>query len=122
MEITPEHEQAQTFTDVEKSHGGYEIYPTPGGMLAEALAACALTTACMGAEKRGVDTSRFYAVVENIEYDDHNTCVASITIHFHFSSDVEESMRNRLEAYTKRACTVGNSLTVRKDFVYSYDA
>ena len=121
MEITPEPTLTKTYTDVYKKYGGLEVYPSPGGMLAEALAACLLSTACLSAHKRGIDTSAFYAQVEGIEMDEANNCIARITVHLHLSKDIAEDQRPRIEAATKRGCTVGNSIKAEENLIFSYD-
>ncbi len=121
MEITPDPTLTKTYTDVYKKYGGLETYPSPGGMLAEALAACALSTACLSAHRHGTDTSNFYAQVEEIKMDDATNSIASITIHMHVSKDIAEDKRPRLEAATKRGCTVSNSLKTESNLVFSYD-
>jgi uncharacterized OsmC-like protein len=121
MEITPDPALAKTYTDVYKKYGGLEIYPSPGGMLAEALAACALSTACLSAHKHGTDTSNFYAQVEGIEMDEASNSIARITIHLHVSKDIAEDKRPRLEAATKRGCVVGNSIKAEEVLIFSYD-
>lgn len=108
-------------TDAMTEDSGLGKYPTPVGMLAEALSACALVTACMGAKKHGLKTEGYHAEVEEIMVDDPTDTVTSITIRFHFGKDVPTDMRKRLEAYTLHGCTVGNSITAEKHFIYEYD-
>ena len=47
--------------------------------------------------------------------------IEGIAIHFHFGQDVPEKKRKRLEAFTHRGCTVGNSITTEKIFTFEYD-
>jgi putative redox protein len=108
-------------TDIPTSHGGLGEYPSPVELMAEALAACALTTACLWASKRDIDNSKFHAIVENIEIDPTANAVSDITIRFHFNRDIDAELRPRIEAATHRGCTVGNTLTTNKHFIFDYD-
>lgn len=108
-------------TDVPAAQNGMGEFPSPTALLAEALAACALTTACMAAERRGINAQDFRADVENIEYDSQRNAVEAIVVRFHFNKDIAEDLRPRLEASTLRGCTVGNSLTAQKTFLFEYD-
>lgn len=111
-----------TCTDAPAAHGVLGQCPTPVDILAEALAACALTTAVMGATKQGIDTTGWHAEVEGWTKDQEANSVATIAIHFHFGAGVETKQRARLEAFTHRGCTVGNTLKCQEQFTFSYDA
>ena len=109
------------FTDAPANHGGKGEYPSPVGIFAASLAACALTTACMAADKMEVNNEAFTAEVENIVVDGKVDAVKEITVRMHFGAGVDPSQRKRLEAFTQRACTVGNSITVKKNFIFDYE-
>ena len=119
MEI--QNERELTHTDVPAEHGGIGEYPTPVVLLAESLMACALTTASMGAAKSEIDATGWYAELESIGFDEGHEKVTSIAVRLHFGKDVPEGSRKRLEAFTHRGCTVGNSLTSEKQFTFVYD-
>lgn len=108
-------------TDIPTSHGGLGEFPSPVVLVAEALAACALTTACLWASKRDIDNAKFYAIVEKIEIDPNTNAVSDITIRLHFNRNIDPELRPRIEAATHRGCTVGNTLTSNKTFVFEYD-
>lgn len=108
-------------TDSPTSHGGLGEFPTPVVLMAESLAACALTTACIWASQRDIDHSGFRAIVENIEIDPAANAVSGITIRFHFNRSIDAELRPRIEAATHRGCTVGNTLTGNKLFIFDYD-
>ena len=110
-----------THTDVPTGAGGHGEYPTPVVLQAESLAACALTTAAMGAAKDGLDATGWHAEVTGIGFDEGHDLVKSIAVHFHFGQNVPADKRKRLEAFTHRGCTVGNSLTAEKAFTFDYD-
>lgn len=119
MEVKNEKELLHT--DVPAGHGGLGEYPTPVVLFAESLAACALTTASMGAANDGLDATGWHAGVTEIGFDEAHSKVERIAVRFHFGKDVPEEKRKRLEAFTHRGCTVGNSLTTEKQFVFDYD-
>ncbi|MGI6243686.1 MAG: OsmC family protein [Prevotella sp.] len=108
-------------TDIPTSHGGLEEYPSPTALMAEALAACALTTACLWSTNHDIDHSKFHATVENMEIDPTANAVSDITIRFHFNRNIAAELRPRIEAATRRGCTVGNTLTTNKHFIFDYD-
>ena len=109
-------------TDAPIVHDGLGEFPSPVALLAEALAACALSTACAWCRKYGVDASFYWAEVQDVETDSASNSVASVSICFHFGPDIREEMRPRIEAATLRGCTVGNTLKAEKHFTYLYDA
>lgn len=108
-------------TDAPAAHGGRGEYPTPVELMADALAACALTTASMAAAKAGLNPDGWRAEVTGIQFAEGHGKVTAIAIAFHFAKDVDPSMRRRLEAFTHNGCTVGNTLTAEKQFTFSYD-
>lgn len=110
-----------TITDAPAQYGGKGEYPTPVEIMAEALAACAMTTLCMAAAKAGVNTDGAAVEVENIERDPDGSAVSSITLHFHLSASIPEQQRKRLESFTQRGCTVGNSLKSKGNFIFDYE-
>ena len=119
MEI--QNERELTHTDVPAEQGGVGEYPTPVVLFAQSLMACALTTASMGAAKEDVDTTGWHAELKEIGFDAAHSVVERIAIHFHFGQDVPEKKRKRLEAFTHRGCTVGNSINTGKIFTFEYD-
>lgn len=119
MEVSNDKEVMHT--DAPAAHGGIGDFPTPVHMMAEALLACGVTTASMGAAKAGLDPTGWYAELTNIDFSETHDRVTAISAVFHFSKNVEEKDRKRLEAFTHRACTVGNSLSADKRFTFTYD-
>lgn len=113
--------QEVIYTDADADEGGLGYHPCPVDILAESLAACALTTIGLKAEELGESFIGSYAEVEKIEYDMKKWCVSEIRIAFHLQASIPEEKRKRLEAFAQRACFVGNTLTARKDFVYVYE-
>ena len=109
-------------TDAPASHGGLGVCPTPVDIMAEALAACALTTAVMCAKNMNIDTTGWHAEVEGYAKDAETNSVASIAINLHFGAGIEPKHRAKLEAFTKHGCTVGNTLKSQEQFTFSYDA
>ncbi len=121
MESTYVPNGTKTLTDVSTPHGGIGEYPTPVELMAEALAACGLTTACMYATRNGINTEGFSAEVEDIKFTNEHDSVNEITIRYHFGKDIEASLRKRLESFTLHGCTVGNTLKADKNFFFEYD-
>lgn len=121
MDVVYEAGGVKINTDAPAAHGGIGEFPTPVALLGESLAACALTTASMAAAQAGVTPDGFRAEVEGITTDDDTHSVKSFDIRFHFAKDMEASVRKRVEAFTERACIVGNALNCEKHFVFEYD-
>lgn len=111
----------KTHTDAPASHGGKGELITPVELFAESLMACALTTASMGAGKSGINTEGWHAELKDIEFAEGHSSVTAITIEFHFGSNIPEAQRRRIEAFTKKGCTVGNSLKTEEKFTFVYD-
>lgn len=120
VQITFSANGEQAHTDAPKPFGGLGEHPSPVQLMAASLAACALTTLGMAAQKGGVSIDGATAEVENIEYNDTHDAVTRITIRFHLSDAVPADMRKRLEAYAHRGCAVGNSLSAEKNFIFEY--
>lgn len=110
-----------THTDAPKEYKGLGEFPSPADFLAEALTACALTTAAIWATGHEISAEGFWAEVEGMEVDKDTYSLASIVIRFHVSSAIPENLRKRLESATLRGCLVGNSLKTDKQFVFDYD-
>lgn len=108
-------------TDAPAEYGGLGNYPSPVALLAQSLMACALTTASKGAEKVSLDATGWHAELLEVCFDEGHEKVTAIAVRFHFGQDVPEEQRKRLEAFTMRGCTVGNSLTTEKRFSFDYD-
>ena len=108
-------------TDAGKAAGGYGEHGNPVEVLCTALAACALTVTGLNAEKAGIDFTGCYAEVTNYEEDFSKFVVTKISITFHLKAEYDEKLRKKLEAFSHRACFVGNSLTTEKDFTFVYD-
>ncbi|EFZ38015.1 OsmC-like protein [Hoylesella oralis ATCC 33269] len=108
-------------TDASQDSGGEGFHPTPVHVLAIALATCAMTTMAMGVEKHGDSFNGCYAEIGNIEEDDEKVTVSKITITFHLKASYNDAMRKRIEAYARKGCYVGNSLTAEKNFIYLYE-
>lgn len=121
MQLTFTANGAQVCTDAPQAFGGRGEQPSPVQLMAASLAACALTTFCMAAMKNGISTDGFTAEVEDIQYNDSHDAVKRVAIRFHLSAAVPADMRKRLEAYAHRGCTVGNTLTLEKDFIFEYE-
>lgn len=119
MEISNQKEK--THTDAPVSHGGKGELITPVELFAESLMACALTTASMGAGKAGVNADGWHAELKGIELAEGHSSVTAIAIEFHFGSNVPEAQRRRIEAFTKKGCTVGNSIKTEEKFTFVYD-
>lgn len=113
--------QVETMTDVPAAHGGRGEGPSPVVLMAEALACCAVTTACMAARKAGVPDDGLHAEVTDIAFATDADRVSRIAITLHLPQATDEKMRQRLEHFTKLGCTVGNSLNVDKAFTFVYD-
>lgn len=121
IELTVAPNNIKIFTDAPASHGGFGENPTPVVLFAESLAACALTTLGMAAQQGGMDPTGFKAEVTNIETSDESHSVTAIAITFHLPAAIEEKTRKRLEAFTHRACMVGNSIKAEEKFTFVYE-
>ena len=84
-------------TDASQDSGGEGFHPTP------------------------VHFNGCYAEIGNIEEDDEKVTVSKITITFHLKASYNDAMRKRIEAYARKGCYVGNSLTAEKNFIYLYE-
>ena len=111
----------KTTTDAGKAAGGLGEYGNPVEVLCTSLAACALTVTGLHAEKAGLDFTGCYAEVTHYEEDFSTFVVTKICITFHLKAEYDEKQRKKLEAFSHRACFVGNSLTAEKDFTFVYD-
>lgn len=109
------------YTDPTPDHGGLGEYPTPVGLLAEALAACAMTVLSKAALKNGLNPEGYHAEVKEVEIDHEKNCVSRIALRLYLPGSVDEKLRPRLEAFAKNACTVGNTLTCEKQFEFVYE-
>ena len=94
-------------TDVDKSNGGLGENPNPVYLLCSSLAACALSVMGMAAKKMGVDASGCWAEVTDVEEDTNTYEVPAL--------------RKRLEAFSHKACYVGNTLKAEKNFTFVYE-
>ncbi|SET02863.1 OsmC family protein [Prevotella sp. kh1p2] len=108
-------------TDAGTQAGGYGEHANPVEILCTALAACALTVMGLNAEKSGASFAGCYAEVDDYEEDTTTFVVTRIAITFHLKAEFDEKLRKKLEAFSHRACFVGNSLKTEKDFTYIYD-
>lgn len=113
--------EVETFTDVPAAHGGLGQWPSPVVLMAEALACCAVTTACMGAQKMGIATDGFRAELTDIKFATDEDRVSAIALTMHLPAGMEPKMRQRLESFTLHGCTVGNTLKAEKNFTFVYD-
>lgn len=108
-------------TDVDKSNGGMGENPNPVFLLCSALSACALSVIGMSAKKMDIDASGCWAEVTDVEEDTKTYEVTRIDITFHLKAEFEPSVRKRLEAYSHKACFVGNTLKAEKNFTFVYE-
>lgn len=109
------------YTDAPAAHNGLGEYPTPVELMAESLAACALTTLSMGAARNGLNIESYRAEVTGIDFDDNHSAVTRVGLRFHLPQDIEPKLRKKLEAFAHNACTVGNTLKCEKDFEFVYE-
>ncbi|MFW5480831.1 MAG: OsmC family protein, partial [Prevotella sp.] len=89
--------------------------------LCSALSACALSVIGMSAKKMDIDASGCWAEVTDVEEDTKTYEVTRIDITFHLKAEFEPSVRTRLEAYSHKACFVGNTLKAEKNFTFVYE-
>ena len=108
-------------TEVDKSNGGLGENPNPVFVLCSALAACALSVIGMSAKKMNVDASGCWAEVTDVEEDSNTYEVTRIAITFHLKAEFDAAVRKRLEAYSHKACYVGNTLKAEKAFTFVYE-
>ena len=108
-------------TDVDKSNGGLGENPNPVYLLCSSLAACALSVMGMAAKKMGVDASGCWAEVTDVEEDTNTYEVTHIAITFPLKAEFEPALRKRLEAFSHKACYVGNTLKAEKNFTFVYE-
>lgn len=111
----------ETFTDVPAAHGGLGQGPSPVVLMAEALACCAVTTACMAAQKMGLPIDGYWAELSGIEFAADEERVSAIALTLHMPAGIDPKMRGRLESFTLHGCTVGNTLKAEKKFTFAYD-
>ncbi|EFM01198.1 MAG: OsmC family protein [Hoylesella marshii] len=108
-------------TDAGKASGGLGEYGTPVSLLATSLAACAMTTMEIAAEKAGIDFTGCRAEVGEYELDMENLRVKRLQIEFHLKAEFDEKFRKKLEHFAHKGCIVGNTLDTEKDFTFIYE-
>lgn len=116
------HETGTTvWTDANKSNGGKGEYPNPVYMLCQAFAACTLTVICMAAKRMDVDLTGASVDVDDVEEDMETFKVTHIDLTVHLSQSLEPATRKRLEAFARRGCFVGNTLTAERNVKFVYE-
>lgn len=108
-------------TDARKPVGGLEEFQTPAELLGNALAACALTSIGVKAQREGLDITGCYAEVGEIEEDMSEITITRIPITFHLKASFDEKHRKMFERIAHKGCFVGNSLIAEKVYTFVYE-
>lgn len=121
VEATYETSGQTLTTDAGKVSGGLGEYATPADILAQSLAACALTTIAMRAFREHIDLTGTYAEVGEIVENPETMKIERIDIDFHVKGALDDKMRKKVEQFAHKGCYVGNSLTTEKNFTFMYE-